>query len=56
MPYALVATKVNVKVTRDAVADAILDRLIQSSHKLTLKGESMRKRKVGANDDQIPIF
>ena len=26
-------------------ADAILDRLIHSSHKLELKGDSMRKRK-----------
>lgn len=30
-----------------ALADAILDRLIHSSHKLLLKGESMRKVKVG---------
>lgn len=28
-----------------ALADAILDRLIHSSHKLTLKVESMRKQK-----------
>ena len=28
-----------------ALADAILDRLIHSSHKLELKGDSMRKRK-----------
>lgn len=31
-----------------ALADAILDRLIHSSHKLALKGESMRKLKTGA--------
>ncbi len=31
-----------------ALADAILDRLIHSSHKLTLKGESMRKKKANA--------
>lgn len=31
-----------------ALADAILDRLIHSSHKLVLKGESMRKRKSSA--------
>lgn len=31
-----------------ALADAILDRLIHSSHKLVLKGESMRKRNGGA--------
>ncbi|HLT05799.1 MAG TPA: ATP-binding protein [Pseudomonas sp.] len=29
-----------------ALVDAILDRLIYSSHKLELKGESMRKRKI----------
>lgn len=28
-----------------ALADAILDRLIHSSHKLELKGDSMRKRR-----------
>lgn len=31
-----------------ALADAILDRLIHSSHKLELKGESMRKRRTRA--------
>ena len=33
-----------------ALADAILDRLIHSSHKLVLKGESMRKRKTSTNE------
>ncbi len=28
-----------------ALADAILDRLVHSSHKIALKGESMRKLK-----------
>ena len=28
------------------VADAILDRLIHNAHRIELKGESMRKRKV----------
>ena len=27
------------------IADAILDRLVHNAHKITLKGESMRKRK-----------
>jgi len=31
-----------------ALADAILDRLVHQAHKITLKGESMRKR--GATD------
>ncbi|WP_274391911.1 ATP-binding protein [Xanthomonas campestris] len=29
-----------------ALADAVMDRLIHSSHKLALRGESMRKTKV----------
>lgn len=35
-----------------ALADAILDRLIHSSHKLALNGESMRKRKSNAPASQ----
>jgi len=27
------------------IADAILDRLFHNAHKITLKGESMRKRR-----------
>jgi DNA replication protein DnaC len=30
------------------VADAILDRLVHNSHRLVLKGESMRKRRAPA--------
>jgi len=30
------------------IADAILDRLIHKSYRLTLKGESMRKQKSAA--------
>lgn len=33
------------------VADAVLDRLVHSSHKLMLKGESMRKLKNSLNED-----
>lgn len=32
----------------NTLADAILDRLMHNSHRLTLKGESMRKRKAAA--------
>lgn len=50
-----VAGQLPVKDWRDfindpALADAILDRLIHSSHKLVLKGESMRKRKSRTSD------
>lgn len=34
------------------LADAILDRLIHNSHKIELKGESMRKKKSKLNSDQ----
>ena len=30
----------------NTLADAILDRLIHNAHRLTLKGESMRKKQV----------
>ena len=32
-------------ITEKTIADAIMDRLINSSHKITLYGESMRKKK-----------
>jgi DNA replication protein DnaC len=32
-------------ITEKSVADAILDRLLNSSHKIILKGESMRRKK-----------
>ena len=31
-------------VAEPTMADAILDRLVHNAHKITLKGESMRKR------------
>lgn len=34
------------------LADAILDRLLHNAHKLTLKGESMRKVKSSLTDDE----
>jgi len=32
-------------ITEKSVADAVLDRLLNSSHKIILKGESMRRKK-----------
>ena len=29
----------------DTIADAVLDRVVHSSHRIELKGESMRKKK-----------
>jgi DNA replication protein DnaC len=34
-------------ITDPTLADAILDRLVHNAHKLTISGESMRKRKGG---------
>jgi DNA replication protein DnaC len=34
------------------MADAILDRLVHNAHKITLKGESMRKRYAKRLDDK----
>lgn len=34
-------------IGQSAVADAILDRLVHSAHRITLSGESLRKRKKG---------
>lgn len=36
-------------IGESAVADAILDRLVHSAHRIELKGESMRKRKKRGN-------
>jgi DNA replication protein DnaC len=33
------------------IADALLDRLVHNAHKITLKGESMRKRKTQIDSD-----
>jgi DNA replication protein DnaC len=35
-------------ITDPTLADAILDRLVHGAHKFTLSGESMRKKKGGA--------
>ncbi len=32
-------------ITEKTVADAILDRLLNASHKITLKGDSLRRKK-----------
>lgn len=37
-------------IGEQTVADAILDRIIHNAHRLELKGESLRKRRVGNNE------
>lgn len=42
----LPTTKWHRVIGENAIADAILDRLVHSAHRIELKGESMRKRKI----------
>ena len=37
-------------IGEQTIADAILDRIVHESHRLDLKGESMRKKKLGGNE------
>jgi DNA replication protein DnaC len=37
-------------IGEQTIADAILDRIIHSAHRLELKGESLRKKQVGNNE------
>ncbi len=39
-------------IGEQTIADAILDRIIHSAHRLELKGDSLRKKRIG-NDDLI---
>ena len=37
------------------LADAILDRIVHGSHKIALKGESLRRRRSASGDDVEPV-
>jgi len=39
-------------IAEPTMADAILDRLVHNAHKITLKGDSMRKRDAKRLDDK----
>ncbi len=39
-------------IAEPTMADAILDRLVHNAHKITLKGNSMRKRDAKRLDDK----
>ena len=56
----IVTSQLPVKAWHDAMqdktlADAILDRLVHNSHKLELKGESMRRRKTALDPKTEPV-
>ena len=38
-------------IGEQTIADAILDRIIHNAHRLELKGESLRKRRTGENEN-----
>ena len=39
-------------IAEPTMADAILDRLVHNAHKITLQGDSMRKRQAERLDDK----
>ena len=42
-------------IGEQTIADAILDRLIHSAHRLELKGESLRKNMINKNENQLEL-
>jgi DNA replication protein DnaC len=42
-------------IGEQTIADAILDRLIHSAHRLELKGESLRKNTVNKNENKLEL-
>lgn len=42
-------------IGEQTIADAILDRLIHSAHRLELRGESLRKNTVNKNENQLEL-
>ena len=56
----IVTSQLPIKAWHDAMqdktlADAILDRLVHNSHKLELKGESMRKKRIAVGRETEPV-
>jgi len=42
-------------IGEETIADAILDRLIHDSHRIDMKGESMRRKKATLNEETIEL-
>lgn len=42
-------------IGEETIADAILDRLIHDSHRVEMKGESLRKRRINLEDETLEI-
>jgi DNA replication protein DnaC len=42
-------------IGEETIADAILDRLIHDSHRIVMKGESMRKKRVANSEQNIEL-
>jgi DNA replication protein DnaC len=42
-------------IGEETIADAILDRLIHDSHRIEMKGESMRRKKATLNEETIEL-
>lgn len=42
-------------IGEQTIADAILDRIVHDSHRIEMKGESLRKKNMPKNDDNIDL-
>ena len=42
-------------IGEETIADAILDRIIHDSHRIEMKGESMRKKRPSLNEESIEL-
>ncbi|HWR32705.1 MAG TPA: IS21-like element helper ATPase IstB [Chitinophagaceae bacterium] len=57
----IITSQVPVSIWHDiigeqTIADAILDRIVHDAHRIEMKGESLRKKKLSINEDQIDII
>jgi DNA replication protein DnaC len=51
----LPVTKWHEVIGEETIADAILDRLIHDSHRIEMKGESMRRKRVTESEENIEL-
>lgn len=42
-------------ISEQTIADAILDRIVQDAHRIEMKGESLRKKRLPKNDETIDL-
>ena len=43
-------------IGEQTIADAILDRIVHDAHRIEMKGESLRKKKLSISEEQIDLI